>query len=138
MPEVETVIARGTALPEFAWHCRLRNLPLALRPDLETMSETVSHYFVQFEMPLAYRPELAVIPGQVPYLAATPELAQAWAKRLGESGPRIGLNWAGSPITCAPVALSPGVLGVVKIEIATSTPASTPDAGAHLLSHVDI
>jgi tetratricopeptide (TPR) repeat protein len=97
LPNVENVIARGAPLPEFAWHCRLRNLPLALRPDLNNLSEALNHYFERFESLLAYRPELAVIPGQVPYLAAAPELARTWAIRLGERSPRIGLNWAGLP-----------------------------------------
>jgi hypothetical protein len=41
-------------------------------------------------------------------------------------------------MTCAPVALSPGALGDVKNAMATSIPASVPDAGAHLLSHADM
>ena len=41
-------------------------------------------------------------------------------------------------MTWAPVALSPGEFGPAKNAIATSTPASTPDAGAHLLSHADM
>ena len=41
-------------------------------------------------------------------------------------------------MTCAPVASSPGEFGPAKNAIATSTPASAPDAGAHLLSHADM
>jgi hypothetical protein len=41
-------------------------------------------------------------------------------------------------MTCAPVAAEPGEFGPAKNAIATSTPASTPDAGAHLLSHADM
>jgi hypothetical protein len=41
-------------------------------------------------------------------------------------------------MTCAPVASLPGEFGPAKNAIATSTAASTPDAGAHLLSHVDM
>ena len=42
-------------------------------------------------------------------------------------------------MTCAPVASLPGESGgFANNAIATSTPASVPDAGAHLLSHADM
>jgi Flp pilus assembly protein TadD len=73
LPGVETVIARGTALPDFAWHCPLASLPFA------------------------FRTTLATIPAQVPYLNAAPALVRSWVDRLGSTPPRIGLVWAGAP-----------------------------------------
>jgi ADP-heptose:LPS heptosyltransferase len=67
------VVARGDALPEFDWQCPLMSLPLAFRTCLET------------------------IPADIPYLQAEPDLARAWATRLGvRRRPRIGLAWAGN------------------------------------------
>ena len=41
---------------------------------------------------LGIRPE--TIPAAVPYLAAAPERIEAWARRLGSGGFKIGVNWA--------------------------------------------
>lgn len=51
-------------------------------------------------LPHAFRTTLATIPAAVPYLRADPELAAAWARRLGPrdaDGLRVGLVWAGNP-----------------------------------------
>jgi tetratricopeptide (TPR) repeat protein len=49
-------------------------------------------------LPLAFRTTLDDVPSEVPYLAANPEVAQAWRHRLGTAGlPRIGLAWSGNP-----------------------------------------
>ena len=70
---VESLVARGDALPPFDLHCPLMSLPLALRTDVDT------------------------IPKRVPYLAADPARVDAWRERLGPSrAPRVGLAWAGS------------------------------------------
>lgn len=67
------VISRGDPLPMFDWQCPLMSLPHAFGTRLET------------------------IPADIPYLHASPDLARAWAHRLGEKRrPRIGLAWAGN------------------------------------------
>lgn len=72
---VECIIARGDALPEFAYHCPLMSLPLAFRTTVET------------------------IPSAVPYVHADPGLiADAWQRYPRQDGrPRVGLAWAGNP-----------------------------------------
>jgi tetratricopeptide (TPR) repeat protein len=48
-------------------------------------------------LPLAFRTDLASIPGRVPYLAAPEAYRAKWRTRLGERrGPRIGLAWSGN------------------------------------------
>jgi tetratricopeptide (TPR) repeat protein len=69
---VETVVEKGTALPEFDLHCSLMSLPRAFRTSLET------------------------VPAAVPYLHADRDKVRSWAKRLGARGrPRVGLVWSG-------------------------------------------
>lgn len=47
-------------------------------------------------LPGAFRTTLETIPGNVPYLAAEPELVERWVSRLGTPGPlRVGLSWSG-------------------------------------------
>jgi Tfp pilus assembly protein PilF len=62
-------------LPDFDFYCPIPSLPNMFGTTLET------------------------IPGNVPYLAADPRLAQNWRERLGTGSPglKIGLVWAGSP-----------------------------------------
>jgi tetratricopeptide (TPR) repeat protein len=67
------LVERGKALPGFDLHCPLLGVPGAL--DVE----------------------VATIPGEVPYLAAEPELAARWRARLGDApGLRVGFVWAGN------------------------------------------
>jgi tetratricopeptide (TPR) repeat protein len=71
---VQQVIARSEPLPQFDCHCALLSLPLAFDTRLET------------------------VPAAVPYLAAPPDRAALWARRLGpKAGPRVGIAWAGRP-----------------------------------------
>lgn len=84
-------------------------------------------------LPLAFRTELDSVPAAVPYLAPPPDLAQAWAARLGASGlPRIGLTWRGSTHSASRTsfpasALSP-LLGVDGVEFhAVQTPLTASD-----------
>lgn len=71
MEGVQAVVARGTTLPPFDFHCPMMSLPLAFGTELHT------------------------IPAAVPYLAAPKELVPAWPENLSHSGPLIGLAWAG-------------------------------------------
>jgi tetratricopeptide (TPR) repeat protein len=71
----QQVIARGQALPEFAYHCPLMSLPLAFATELDS------------------------IPSPSPYLqldgAAVDAAWQAYPRRAGKL--RVGLVWAGNP-----------------------------------------
>lgn len=67
------VIAKGCELPHFDLHCPLLSLPLA------------------------FGTELASIPAKIPYLAAPATRVAHWRDRLGQSGPRAGFVWSGSP-----------------------------------------
>jgi tetratricopeptide (TPR) repeat protein len=70
---VTSVVGRGDALPAYDVHCPVGSLPLALRT------------------------ELAAIPANVPYLAATDERIAKWRERMESlPSPRIALAWSGS------------------------------------------
>lgn len=72
---VERVLARGDALPEFAWHCPMMSLPLAFRTAVDT------------------------IPATTPYLRVDPAaVAAAWRDYPREDERlRVGLAWSGNP-----------------------------------------
>ncbi|HEX4209292.1 MAG TPA: tetratricopeptide repeat-containing glycosyltransferase family protein [Candidatus Binataceae bacterium] len=69
---VAQLISRGTALPDFDYHCPLMSLPLA------------------------FRTTLATVPANVPYLTVDAERRRHWRGKLGERRqPRVGLVWSG-------------------------------------------
>jgi len=69
---VASVVGRGDALPAYDVHCPAGSLPLALRTDVAT------------------------IPANVPYLAASDERVARWRERLGPlPSPRIAVAWSG-------------------------------------------
>jgi tetratricopeptide (TPR) repeat protein len=73
MADVNHTVARGEALPNFDFHCRLISVPLALGTRLET------------------------IPAEIPYLRSDPAVAARWKEKLGEKlKPRIGIVWSGN------------------------------------------
>ncbi len=67
-----TIIAKGEVLPHFDLHSPLLSLPVA------------------------FGTELATIPVQAPYLAASAARVAHWRDRLSGSGPRAGFVWSGS------------------------------------------
>lgn len=70
---VDTLIARGSSLPEFDYHCPLLSLPKAFATEEKT------------------------IPAAIPYLHAEAKQVNLWRTRLGPSSkPRVGMVWAGS------------------------------------------
>src|ERR1043166_3919969 len=70
-----TIIARGDPLPPFDLHCPLLSLPLAFATTLQN------------------------IPAAMPYLAAAADRVAHWRARIGgESGLKVGIAWAGSPV----------------------------------------
>jgi tetratricopeptide (TPR) repeat protein len=72
---VTQLIEQGQPLPPFDCHCPLLSLPLA------------------------FKTELASIPGTTPYLFADTQASQRWAERIahdgGNDGLKVGLVWAG-------------------------------------------
>ena len=69
---VASVVGRGDALPAYDVHCPAGSLPLALRT------------------------EVATIPANVPYLAASDERVARWREKLGHlPSPRIAVAWSG-------------------------------------------
>jgi Tfp pilus assembly protein PilF len=72
-PATDAVMPRGGNIPLSRWHCPLVSLPHVLRT------------------------ELAAVPARIPYITVPPGAAQVWDTRFGDSGPRIGLVWAGDP-----------------------------------------
>lgn len=68
------LVADGSPLPPFDYHCPLLSLPLAFATRLET------------------------IPASPRYLAAEPAKVEAWQQLLGaRRGLRVGLAWSGRP-----------------------------------------
>jgi tetratricopeptide (TPR) repeat protein len=72
LPGIPTLLARNAPLPHFDFHCPLLSLPLACAT------------------------ELATIPAEIPYLAATEADVALWRERLPAPQPRIGLAWSGT------------------------------------------
>ena len=71
---VSQIVARGTALPDFDFHCPLLSLPLAFNTRNDT------------------------IPSPHGYLVAEPAKIAAWQAILGgKIRPRVGLAWSGNP-----------------------------------------
>jgi tetratricopeptide (TPR) repeat protein len=71
---VSQVVASGSLLPDFDFHCPLLSLPLA------------------------FNTSVATIPCSVPYLRGDAALIARWQARLGEkTKQRIGLVWSGNP-----------------------------------------
>ncbi|HUB13684.1 MAG TPA: tetratricopeptide repeat protein [Acetobacteraceae bacterium] len=76
MPAVAGAFALNDALPPYDLHCPILSLPLA------------------------FRTELAGIPGTVPYLAAPADRVPFWQRLLGpppRERLRIGIAWSGNP-----------------------------------------
>ena len=48
-------------------------------------------------LPRIFKTELDTIPGAVPYIFASDDKVNFWKKRLGKTGSRVGIVWAGRP-----------------------------------------
>jgi hypothetical protein len=74
LPGVSHVVAAGSPLPSFDYHCPLLSLPLAFATTIDA------------------------IPFPSGYLRAKPVKIAQWRERLGERRrPRVGLVWSGNP-----------------------------------------
>lgn len=75
LPGVDQLLARGSPLPNFDYHCPLLSLPLALAL------------------------EIARMPPPAPYLHADTGQVAHWRSLLGEQRkPRVGIAWRGSAV----------------------------------------
>ncbi|HEY1930775.1 MAG TPA: tetratricopeptide repeat protein [Acetobacteraceae bacterium] len=72
LPGVAELVWAGDPLPPFDLHCPLLSLPRAFGTTVATIPSA-------------------------PYLTADPGLVAAWRERLGGTGLRVGLVWAGRP-----------------------------------------
>ncbi len=54
------------------------------------------HHCALLSLPLAFGTRLQTIPAEVPYLRADPARVEAWRRKLGGEGFRIGVCWQGS------------------------------------------
>jgi len=81
LPGVDLVIGHGGELPAFDFHAPLMSLPLAFQTLVTT------------------------VPAETPYLHADENAVAVWRQRLDTisvGSPRIGLIWAGNPLTHSP------------------------------------
>jgi hypothetical protein len=58
--------------------------------------ETFDARIAVSSLPRAFVTRLETIPAPIPYLSAEPDLAQAWARRMGPGGFKIGVVWQGN------------------------------------------
>jgi tetratricopeptide (TPR) repeat protein len=90
--------------------------------ELDDPSLSYDYHVPMMSLPLVFGTALATIPAKVPYIATDKGLVDKWRARLGGSGFKIGICWAGSmthikghngrvfPLTCLePLAKLPGV-----------------------------
>ena len=69
----DQIVAAGTPLPDFDFHCPLMSLPLVFGTTLES------------------------IPDPTPYVLASREAVSAWGQRLGPARSlRVGITWSGN------------------------------------------
>lgn len=73
LPGVAQIIGPDDAVPDFGAQCPLLSLPSVFGTTLDT------------------------VPAAIPYLAAEPDLAASWARRLPTAPCRIGIAWQGNP-----------------------------------------
>jgi hypothetical protein len=66
-------------------------------------------------LPRAFATRLATIPADVPYLHVDPAEQRRWAKRIGGDALRVGIVWAGNPVTKGDRFRSPGLTAVAPL-----------------------
>jgi len=132
MPSSPDVVALGDAVPRFDLHIPLLSLPLAFNTSIKS------------------------IPANVPYLSASPKVAQVWADRIKSAGGdddkktfRVGLAWAGRATHLedkqrslrleqfAPLAAAPNVVFYSLQKWDAQREAANPPAGMKLIDPTD-
>jgi tetratricopeptide (TPR) repeat protein len=69
-------------------------------------------YCPLLSLPRAFATRLETIPAEVPYLRAEPAARARWDQRTGGGAMRVGIVWAGNPVTKGDRFRSPGFAGV--------------------------
>nr|WP_294504725.1 tetratricopeptide repeat protein [uncultured Rhodopila sp.] len=69
-------------------------------------------YCPLLSLPRAFATSLATIPAEVPYLRAEPASRAQWGQRIGGGSMRVGIVWAGNPVTRGDRFRSPGLASV--------------------------
>jgi len=94
-------MARDGAIVSFVVPARLHRL---LRPFVQARlverapeGEGFEAQIAISSLPRAFGTRVDSVPASIPYLAAEPELINAWARVIGDGGFRIGVVWQGNP-----------------------------------------
>lgn len=98
---VKLAEARGAKVV-FSVQDRLVRLMSTLSPtvavvDSRTRPRKFDYHIALLSMPLAFGTTGQSIPAEAAYLRAEPDRVDAWAKRIGGRGFRIGIAWQGNP-----------------------------------------
>ena len=104
---------------------------LALRPTMRRLFTKIPHitivsledaavqnFDVQcglLSLPRAFATRLDTIPAHIPYLQPNPNDVKIWKRRLGKSTLRVGIVWAGNPLTRRDRFRAPGLVHVQKL-----------------------
>jgi tetratricopeptide (TPR) repeat protein len=94
--------ARGARLTFLCHPALVRLFAVFARGGVEIIAFCPAERSFDFQCALMSLPELFGItledlPGPVPYLFAEEPLVHAWAKRIGNSGVKVGIGWQGNP-----------------------------------------
>jgi tetratricopeptide (TPR) repeat protein len=93
--------ARGAKVV-FSVQDRLVRLMRTLSPavtvvDSRTRPRKFDYHIALLSMPLAFGTTERSIPAEAAYLSAEPDRVDAWARRIGDRGFKIGIAWQGNP-----------------------------------------
>jgi predicted O-linked N-acetylglucosamine transferase (SPINDLY family) len=110
---------------------RAGHVLLALRPNMRRLFTKIPHitivaledaavqnFDVQcglLSLPRAFQTRQDTIPAHIPYLEPNPGDVKIWKRRLGKSTLRVGIVWAGNPLTRRDRFRSPGLAHVAKL-----------------------
>lgn len=98
---VKLAEARGAKVV-FSVQDRLVRLMSTLSPtvtvvDSRTQPRKFDYHIALLSMPLAFGATIQSVPAEAAYLRAEPDRVEAWARRIGNHGFRIGIAWQGNP-----------------------------------------
>jgi predicted O-linked N-acetylglucosamine transferase (SPINDLY family) len=65
----------------------------------EVAEQSFDVHCALLSLPRAFETRIDTIPAAIPYLQVDPLEAARWAARMGGTGPRVGIVWAGNPAT---------------------------------------
>lgn len=98
---VKLAEARGAKVM-FSVQDRLVRLMSTLSPTVavvgaRTQPRKFDYHIALLSMPLAFGTTGQSVPAEAAYLRAEPDRVEAWARRIGNQGFRIGIAWQGNP-----------------------------------------